>query len=85
MRYVAYKYCRETCKMCHKHRVAKLKSCTKDRSTKCATSRHVTAKTCKRMQFYCCVTCRKKMAEARPSPIPSLCTRFTRAGIEWRR
>ena len=23
--------------------------------------------------------------EARPSLIPSLCTRFTRAGIEWRR
>ena len=23
--------------------------------------------------------------DARPSPIPSLCTRFTRAGIEWRR
>ena len=22
---------------------------------------------------------------ARPSPIPSLCTHFTRAGIEWRR
>ena len=24
-------------------------------------------------------------AEARPSLIPSLCTHFTRAGIEWRR
>ena len=24
-------------------------------------------------------------SEARPSPIPSLCTHFTRAGIEWRR
>ena len=24
-------------------------------------------------------------AEARPSPIPSLCTQSTRAGIEWRR